>query len=107
MTMPSTAALDVFADSIRRIEQKLDRLGAAIQGDGELGTVGLKGRIERVELAMLQHDTDRKESSATLHKRVDQVERRLDRIQWTIAGWAAGGVIGGGGLVALLARLWT
>ncbi len=103
MTPPGD--VDALTHELRRIAGQLERMMVALMGDRELGTVGIAGRVERVEAIGVQHDIDRKQSSEQLHKRIDQIERRIDRIQWTIAGWAAGGVVGGGGLVVVLARL--
>jgi hypothetical protein len=61
-------------------------------------------RLDKLDKKLDQHNAARTEVLADLEKRVQHVERSLDRARWFLAGIAAAGGALGGGIAAIVAR---
>lgn len=61
-------------------------------------------RIEHLDRKLDTQNRARAETLDDLERRVQHVEKSLDRARWFLAGIAAGGGALGGGIAALIAR---
>ncbi len=79
------------AKAIAPLSDEVTRLRRVIEGEngGSIFSIGVVGAIEKVVKTDEAHDT-----------RLTALEKRWDRLRWTVAGAALGGGIGGGGIVA-------
>ena len=75
-------------DSIRRTIADLRHLIEGGDPDTHPGVLGLV-RLNADRLKQIE-------------KRQDDTERTIDRMKWVVVGWATGGALAGGGIVAAL-----
>ena len=86
----------VVAAELRPISARVDRLARLIEGEngGRTLNAGILGCITGLEA-----------TTAKLEVRVVGLERKWDRIRWSVGAFALGGGIGGGSLVAWISHL--
>ena len=61
-------------------------------------------RLERLSAKIDEHNVARTEVLNDLERRVQHVEKAIDRTRWFVAGVAAGGGALGGGIAAFIAQ---
>lgn len=82
------------AKCVQPLRSELGRLRRVIEGEnGGMFNYGITGAIEKVIRTDTDHD-----------KRLLELERKWDRLRWSVAGAALGGGLGGAFLSELIAR---
>ena len=81
--------------AVRPVGEQVSRLARLIEGEngGRGLNAGVLGAITGLE-----------NTGAKLEARVIGLERKWDRLRWTVGGWALGGGLGGGSMVAWIAH---
>lgn len=87
------------------IKEDTDRMRRALLGEAEVGHKGLLDRTSKIENRMLQIADKADSSHERIHDRIDNIEKRLDRLIWVSIGAGFGGALGGGGIVFAILRL--
>lgn len=92
--------LDAMVVQSGAIVIRIDRIDRAVVGEEILGHVGLVERMGVVE-------RERKDGDARLHKRIDSIEDQWNRAKWLAVGVGTGAGLTGGGVVALVMKVWS
>lgn len=86
--------VDTIEARLHKLEAELRSLRRTLAGDGTAVNLGVIGVLEEHTKIQAAHE-----------RRIGNVEKTIQRVKWTVVGYAAGGAMVGGGLVAAVAKV--